>query len=190
MPKKDMLIDIKSITPSKQDVYLLDTNILIKILYPVGFGGNIQNYEKFYLDMREQNAKMIVTSVQLSEFINRCIRFQFQLYKEEHLNVKDFKKDYRITDSYRNSMQSILEIVENDIVPYFQFVSDKFETINKSSIFRYGFSYDFNDALLVEIAKKYEAIIVTDDGDFSNYVKDISIVTGNAKLLNLARMMS
>ncbi len=50
--------------------------------------------------------------------------------------------------------------------------------------------YDFKDALLVEIAKKYKAVIVTDDGDFSNYIQEIPIVTGNEKLLNWAKMMS
>lgn len=51
------------------------------------------------------------------------------------------------------------------------------------SIFRYGFSYDFNDALLVEIAKKNKAIIVTDEVDFANYGTDVKIVTANKKLL-------
>lgn len=190
MPQKDKIIDIGKARPSEEDVYLIDTNILIKILYPVAFDGNIENYEKFYAKIREQHAQLLITSIQLSEFINRCIRFQFQLYKEEHSEVEDFKRDYRETNDYMESMNSILEIIENDIVPHFQFVSDKFEEIDKESIFKYGFSYDFNDALLTEVAKNYAATIVTDDGDFSNYVNVVPIVTGNGRLLNLARMMA
>lgn len=190
MPQKDKIIDIGKVRPSEEDVYLIDTNILIKILYPVAFDGNIENYEKFYAKIREQHAQLLITSIQLSEFINRCIRFQFQLYKEEHSEVEDFKRDYRETNDYMESMNSILEIVENDIVPHFQFVSDKFEEIDKESIFKYGFSYDFNDALLTEVAKNYAATIVTDDGDFSNYVNAVPIVTGNGRLLNLAHMMA
>lgn len=104
--------------------------------------------------------------------------------------MEDFKRDYRETNDYMKSMNSIQEIVENDIVQYFQFVSDKFEEIDKEYIFKYGFSYDFNDALLTEVAKKYAATIVTDDGDLSNYVNVVPIVTGNGIFLNLAYMMS
>lgn len=189
MSQKGKVIDIVTVKPGARDVYLIDTNILIKILYPVAFDGDIQDYERFYADTRKQCARLLITSIQLSEFINRCIRFQFHLYKEAHSGVEDFKRDYRETDDYMDSMKSILEIVQSDIVPHFQFVSDEFEKISKDSIFRYGFSYDFNDALLTEIAKYYSAIIVTDDGDFCNYINDVSIVTGNGKLLNLSRKM-
>ncbi len=190
MSRNDKVIDINRADPSDKDIYLIDTNILIKILYPIVFDQYIENYERFYARIRERHSKLLITSVQISEFINRCIRFQFHLYKEEHSEVEDFKKDYRGTSNYLESMQSILEIIENDIIPHFQFVSDKFDSINKGNIFKYGFSYDFNDALLTEIAKSYAAIIVTDDRDFSNYINVVPIITGNKKLLNFANKMS
>lgn len=190
MLRGSKVVDIGTVMPGEQDVYLIDTNILIKILYPVAFDGNIREYEKFYANARERCAELLVTSIQLSEFINRCIRFQFNLYKEVHSEAEDFKRDYRQTDDYMDSMKSILEIVESDIVPHFKFVSDQFEKICKENIFQYGFSYDFNDALLTEVAKCYSATIVTDDMDFSNYVSEIPIVTGNGKLLKWADMTS
>lgn len=192
MLQKNRIINIANAKPKEEDIYLIDTNILIKILYPVAFDGNIENYEKFYANIQEKHAKMLITSIQLSEFINRCIRFQFELYREEHLDmeIKSFKYGYRETEDYNKSMNSILEIVESDIVANFQFVSDKLEEIDKKNIFRYGFSYDFNDALLTEVAKIYGATIVTDDGDFSNYVNDVSIVTGNGTLLRLTKMIN
>lgn len=52
------------------------------------------------------------------------------------------------------------------------------------SLLIYGFSYDFNDALLVEIANKHNALIITHDSDFGNYRTRQKIITNNSILLN------
>lgn len=110
---------------------------------------------------------MIIPAIQLSEFINRCIRLQFELYKNEHAseNIVDFKKDYRSTNDYKASMESILDIVKNDILKTFKPIDDYFSSMKPDSFLLYGFSYDFNDALLVEIANKY---IVSSSGSSRN----------------------
>ena len=57
--------------------------------------------------------------------------------------------------------------------------------MNKDNIFKYGFSYDFNDSLLVEIVKKNNAILITDDADFGNYQMNFTLVTSNNFLLRM-----
>ncbi|ETP71048.1 PIN domain-containing protein [Lachnospiraceae bacterium JC7] len=74
-----------------------------------------------------------------------------------------------------------------DIVTNFEFVDDKFSEMEYSDIFIKGFSYDFNDALIVQIARKYGAILITDDVDFGNYKIDFPIVTSNNILLCMRR---
>ena len=49
--------------------------------------------------------------------------------------------------------------------------------------FLYGFSYDFNDSLLAEIARQYKAILITNDADYANYDTGLQIVTSNKFLL-------
>lgn len=65
----------------------------------------------------------------------------------------------------------------------FFFINDGFDSINSEHIFLYGFSYDFNDALLAEIVRANNAILVTNDADFANYPADFQIITSNRFLL-------
>lgn len=177
-------VSISSISPKQEDIFMLDTNILIKILYPAMNDRKIAPYENLYAKLLSAKSKLLISSIQISEFINRCIRFQFALYTDSVGNEKlDFKKDYRSTDDYKNSMTAILDIINSDIVPNYIFIDDGFSKMQNEKIFRYGFSYDFNDSLLLEIASQNHAMLVTDDRDFANYTSDVKIVTNNKALL-------
>ena len=68
-------------SPQKDDVLIMDTNILIKILYPVNYKSNFKAYEDIYTKALQNNSKMLISSIQISEFINTCIRLQFNLYR-------------------------------------------------------------------------------------------------------------
>lgn len=177
-------LPISSVVPKQTDIFMLDTNILIKILYPAMNDKNVMPYENLYAALLAAKSKLFISSIQISEFINRCIRFQFALYKDSEDNREfDFKKDYRNTDDYRNSMTAILDIINFDIIPNYTFIDDGFSKMQNDQIFRYGFSYDFNDSLLLEIASQNHAMLITDDRDFANYSSDEKIITNNKTLL-------
>lgn len=177
--------DINSFKPTKQQKFIMDTNVLIKLLYPAMSGKNTIPYEKLYQSIIGMQAKFIVSSIQISEFVNRCIRFQFDLWKkdqDEETDI-DFKHDYRNTEDYRESMKAILEIIQNDILPVSTCIDDRFCEMDTDKLYSYGFSYDFNDSLVSEIARLNNAILITDDKDFGNYASYIEIVTDNKGLL-------
>lgn len=168
-------------SPQKDDVLIMDTNILIKILYPVNYKSNFKAYEDIYTKALQNNSKMLISSIQISEFINTCIRLQFNLYRAG--KEMDFKQEYRNTEDYRQNMDAILEIVQHDILNNFSLVNDDFSSMEQKNLFLYGFSYDFNDAFLAELARLNNALLITDDADFANYSKKINIITANKKLL-------
>ena len=86
---------------------------------------NEGEYTNLWARIRKSKARLIVSSIQLSEFINRCIRLEFELYKSQNnLTNIDYKKNYRSTDDYKEKMDEILEIVNGDIVSNFDFVDD------------------------------------------------------------------
>lgn len=173
--------------PTNQDVFLFDTNILIHLFYPVmSSHSDMGSYVRFFQKALNAKSSLILTAIQLSEFINRCIRFQFDLYKnslDTNQGSFNFKQDYRGTEDYRECMNAILDIVKNDILSSFSLVNDRFESINPNSLLLYGFSYDFNDALLVQIAEQHNASIVTHDRDFANYATKQKIISSNPMLL-------
>lgn len=181
---KNNTIRLDTFKPKSSDHILLDTNILLDLFYPLNFESTNNPYETLYANLLREKSHLLISSIQISEFINRCIRLQFNLYQEAvHNPALKFKKDYRSTDDYREKMKAILDIVTTDISENFTFVDDGFSRMNRRNIFRYGFSYDFNDSLLVEMARQYQAILVTNDADYANYGTGFQIVTSNNFLL-------
>lgn len=176
-------LSASSYAPKANDVFLFDTNILIYLFYPVRNTFSTETYWSLYKKALKSKSTLILPAIQLSEFVNRCIRFQFNLYKnDQDKDNFDFKQDYRGTEDYRESMNSILDIVKNDILPNFTPIDDNFCSMEPDEILKYGFSYDFNDALLVQIANHNRAFIVTHDYDFGNYKTAQPLIT-NHRLL-------
>lgn len=169
--------------PQKSDVFLLDTNILIKLFFPVSFDDKNKPYEDYYKKLLSSKCTLALTSIQVSEFINRCIRIQHNIYITDHPEASDFKKGYRITDNYSTSMKAILGILRSNILNHFTIKDDTFSKIDLNQIISYNFSFDFNDAFLASFAKIHNYIILTDDKDFSNYAHGPNIITDNKALL-------
>lgn len=181
---KNNKIPIDSFNPKCTDKILLDTNILINLFYPLNFEIVSNKYETLYNNIIKNKSCLLITSIQISEFINKCIRIQHKFYQTTiNDSTLEFKRAYRSTSDYYEKMNDILDIIKIDIMPNFKFIDDGFSQMNSKYIFRYGFSYDFNDSLLVEIARKQKAILVTNDADYANYGSDLHIVTDNKFLL-------
>lgn len=169
--------------PLKDEIVVFDTNILIKQFYPVFFSQN-SDIDDVFKKIRKENCRILLSSIQVSEFINRYIRIQFELYKKaQGDNSLDFKRGYRYTPDYKLQMDTILDIVTTDIIPICTCIDDQFEQMKPENLYIKGFSYDFNDALLVEIARLNEATIITNDHDILNYSYSGKIVTNNNLLL-------
>lgn len=175
-----------SYQPQNDDVFLFDTNILIYLFYPVMNTFPTETYLSLYAKALKSKSTLLLPAIQLSEFINRCIRFQFSLYQKNSPGntALDFKHDYRGTQDYQDSMDSILDIIKNDIFPNFKLIDDGFHSMDSNSLLKYGFSYDFNDAFLVQIANNNNASIVTHDCDFGNYKTTRPIITNHRLLLS------
>lgn len=182
---KNRIIPAVNFKPTPNDVITFDSNILIKLFYPALCGTSIAPYDLIYAAVLSAGSRLLITSIQVSEFINRCIRFQFELYKKSQNGGQniEFKRDYRNTDDYHNCMKAILDIVKTDIFLNFAVMDDSFSKMDPEMLFQYGFSYDFNDSVLIEFAQLKNAILVTDDRDFGNYISNVQIVTANKTLL-------
>ncbi len=178
-------ISMSSCQPKSNDVFIFDTNILIDLFYPMCPEKDVSDTTALYARIVKHHAAILLTSVQVSEFINRCIRFQYELYKDEHSECQNYKKDYRITEDYKNCMEVILDIIKNEWQRRFVFVNDKFNELEKENLFGHEFAYDFNDAMIVELAKKYKAILVTNDKDYISYDLPGIIVSSNRFILSM-----
>lgn len=178
---------IQNYSPDKDSILTFDTNILINLFHAVDYNGVYDKYGKLYEKAKKIGSTLIISSIQISEFVNRCIRLQFDLYKKDKGTPElDFKKDYRNTDDYRDNMNSILDTIKCEIIPNFKFMNDAFDTMQTENIFLFGFSYDFNDAFIFEFSRHYGAILVTHDGDYANYGSKVEMVTNNKNLIRFS----
>lgn len=183
---RNNIISFENYTPVQDEPVLLDTNILIDLFYPLDFSPKTHPCEVLYTNLINKKSNLLISSTQISEFINKCIRLQFEYYKKNNnLTSYTFKKDYRNTEDFKNNMNAILDIVTTDIIKDFKLISDNFDLMNTDNLFKYNFSYDFNDALISEIARLNNATLITNDGDFINHLDGLKkIVTQNKLLLN------
>ena len=81
MKNKNKLL-ISSYVPVAEDKVIFDTNVLINIFYPINFSKKTNQYEKLYVKLLEKSVKIFLSSIQISEFINRCIRFRFATFQK------------------------------------------------------------------------------------------------------------
>ena len=114
----------------------------------------------------------------LSEFANRYLRMDFELWKKESKNYgADFKGDFVSTSRYIETVQEI-KIQINQVLKFCEKASDNFNAIDINSVFNHFESIDFNDAYYLELAKLFNWKIVSDDKDFIKYTgHSLSIVT-------------
>lgn len=183
------IIDIRDYQPHDNSKIIFDTNILIEELWPVNYGNKKKDYACVWERIISSKAILLISSIQISEFINRCLRIQFDIYKSNDSQKKDlkFKKDYRETEDYKETVTAVLEIIENDILPRFTLVNDHFDEMDTKKLFSEGYSYDFNDAFLAELSRKENASVLTDDADFSNFAEKTNVITGNKFLLMMKK---
>lgn len=174
--------------------YFIDANIWIKILQPKI---NPSYKEKKYRELFEaittnKKTKIVVTSLLLSELINRIIREVYlskfikkfkaknptfvidkEFYKNVYRPSEDFKRDYGLIcyeiKTYHQSIELVNDGLGSD-------VKIKHLLANPS------FSLDFNDNYYYHLCKKNNYIILTDDKDF--WVEDVEIISLNDTLKN------
>ena len=68
-------LDVNMYQPTKDSILLLDTNILINLFYPIMQSNYMTAYEKLYDKVLKKKGRLLLPAIQVSEFINRCIRF-------------------------------------------------------------------------------------------------------------------
>lgn len=91
--------------PNRSFGYLFDTNVWLYIYGPVA-GSNAKKqriYSNLLNSIIERRAVIFITSLVLSEYINRVLRIGFQQWKDNGNYSADYKRDYRSTNNYKDT---------------------------------------------------------------------------------------
>lgn len=172
--------DVKSYSPKSSDNLFFDNNIWMYLFCPLGnYNQKKQKiYSSFFKEVQTAGSTIFISSLVLSEFSNRYLRMDFDLWKDNTGNHSaEFKKDYIGTEAYSDTVDEIKTQI-NTIMNFCDKTPDNFNAVNMDTILSHLKSIDFNDSYYLELAKSTKSKIVTDDRDFSTYTNhDIEIIT-------------
>jgi predicted nucleic acid-binding protein len=180
------IIDIRTYQPKADDRFMLDANIWLYLYCPLGNYNQtaIQDYDGFLKRAISVKAAIWVSSLILSEVINRWLRLDSAIFKKLHKKRNmDFKRDYRRTANCRGVSQNIADVIEGKMFQIAGRIDDNFSGIDASAILKNMAGSDFNDLYYSKLASMNDLAVVTHDVDFGNIPLPVTILTGNQKML-------
>lgn len=165
------MIDISSLYKiSEHEKVFIDTNILIYLFSPDFVSSNtmyIDQYSKILDILLQKNAQIFISSIVVSEFINRVLRIDYEKHKEIY---PDFKKDYRNSQQYKDTLELILKELKK-ILKISQQIDDNFSEFDTFAWYKKDVSQDldFNDLQIAFCIEKNNLKLLSNDHDFENF---------------------
>lgn len=183
---KNNIVPIDAYQPQQTDRFFFDTNIWMLLYCPIGSYKKelVGKYDGFLKKVLSAGATVCISSLVLSEFCNAYLRLEFNRLKiQEPDKYKDFKRDFRSTDGYRDLMREVVITVKGQILKLARRIDDRFSHIAIEDIFDNMEQHDFNDKYYLALAESESLKLVTNDADFSTSTGGILILTANNRLL-------
>lgn len=170
---------------SKYDVgsneeFFFDTNIWMFIFAPLA--GAKSDKQKAYSgllgEIISRGATIWINSQVVAEYINKCLRIEFDQWKNRTKNHgADFKRDFRPTSDYQfalNDAKSTISVILQKSVK----CPDDFHTIDVNAIIAsMGATCDYGDAVIVDLCKRKKLKLVTDDKDMTKSDYPFTVLT-------------
>lgn len=168
-----------SYDPSSSDIFFFDNNIWMFLFCPIGnVNRKLQDeYSKFLSTINRRRCAIFINSLVLSEFANRCLRLDYDLWKKLPVNLgKDFKRDYSLTNQYFDTVIGIKSAI-SQIMHFAIKGNDNFNSIDFNCVLANFGKVDFNDSYYVQLCIERNWKFVTEDHAIRNLPSSVTIVT-------------
>jgi len=165
------MIDVSSLyNISKNEKVFIDTNILIYLFSPDFVSSDekyIEQYSKILDILLQNDAKLYISSVVVSEFINRILRIDYEKNKDVYPN---FKQDYRKSEKYKETLRLILKELKK-ILKISNKINDAFDDFDLLLWYQRDTNQnlDFNDLQIAFIVENNNLKLLSNDSDFDNF---------------------
>lgn len=159
---------------STSDKVFVDTNILIFLFSPSyvkNSDDQVEKYSAVFSKLIENKCDLYINSHVVSEFINRCLRIDF----DNNFNInqdKNYKKDYRASEAYLKTIKIVLKELKK-FLSFANHINDDFESFDISQAYKSTKENDFNDLIIADTVKKNGLKLLSDDKDFMEIGIDI-----------------
>ncbi len=171
---------IKDYEVGPSEEFFFDTNVWMLIFAPLA--GSKQDrqrkYSSLFRDILLRGATIWINSQVVAEFINANLRLEFKQWKEQkQLPLADFKRDFRSTQEYTSALNYAKSLI-SDILEKCQRYPDDFNTIDINAIISsMGTSCDYGDAIIIDLCKRRNYKLVTDDSDMIKVQYTFHVIT-------------
>lgn len=172
---------IKDYKVTSGDVFFFDNNVWMFLFASIaGVGGAKQKaYSSLLADIQAARATIFISSLIISEYMNRCLRLRHKQWEERTGKINtDYKKEYKLTSDFKDAVETVKAEIR-DIMKLCLKTSDNFNVIEVDEVFKKVGDCDFNDAYYVEMCKLGKYKLVTDDSDLINVPDKIDVITYN-----------
>jgi len=162
------VVDITRYIVRSSDLFFFDNSVWMYIFCPLGkFNyGKQKIYSNFLERVNSSHGEIFINSLILSEYANRCLRIDFELWKKnEGQPFAQYKRDYVGSERYQQTVGVIIPTIES-ILSFCERGSDNFNSINIDIILTNLYLIDFNDSYYIELSRLGALKIVSDDQDF------------------------
>jgi predicted nucleic acid-binding protein len=171
---------IKGYQFTANDRLFFDTNIWIILFGPPGEPGDTRakTYSNAFKKAREAGSTLVIDVLVLSEFVNRSLRLEYNQLRAYGEADDDYKR-YRASQEYAASVRQVARTAEQ-ILSFCQPVESGFTSCDLTSLLMSFASSqsDLNDQFIVEICRRHNLLLLTDDGDFQD--SGLTILTRNS----------
>lgn len=137
------------------DKVFIDTNILIFLFSPSyvhSKSSQISKYSAVFASLLEKKCDLYINSHVVSEFINRCLRIDFDNNFNKNKD-KNYKEDYRGSSDYLTTIEIVLKELKK-FLKLAKHINDDFVSFDISLAYKTTKESDFNDLLIAETVKK------------------------------------
>jgi hypothetical protein len=165
------IVDITNYSPKSSDVFFFDNTVWMYLFCPLGSYNQKKqkHYSSFLKNVGSSKCTIYISSLILSEFANRYLRLDFELWKNETKNYSaNFKRNFIGTQRYKDTIEEVTASI-NNIMSLCEKTPDNFNAVDFINVLEHFVHVDFNDSYYLELARISKLKIVTDDSDFVNY---------------------
>lgn len=181
MKVKNKAFNLASYSFSEGEQILVDTNIWLS-LFPAPGGyqqGFAHQYSQNFLRLISAKAQPVLDPMVLSEYLNRYAHIEYDAnYKTQYPKFKSFRNspDFQtIASSVGTFAKKIIGFCITHSIP-----ANQLDLVQALTDFLHG-GVDFNDAILIDVCRKRNIKLMTNDGDFQS--GGIEVITSNQRLL-------
>lgn len=178
--------DITHYTPVWGDRFLLDANVWLYLFCKeANYDAiSVAPYESFWEKCEENNCKIYLLYVTISEITNRWLRIYFTEQVNRRIyRASEFKRYRASADGLSKARQIETELRKIANMTNVILLSDDFSELDTNTVLSIE-NADINDNLIVSVAERHDITVVMHDGDFAAYAGRVSILTANTGLLS------